>query len=58
MWALGTSVLTASVQGRAEEVRARINAGGVNIIVFGEVAHGENVDVDVEGSVLMCLMTH
>lgn len=51
-------MLTASVQGRAEEVRARINAGGVNIIVFGEVAHGENVDVDVEGSVLMCLMTH
>ena len=51
-------MFTASVQGRAEEVSARINAGGVNIIVFGEVAHGENVDADVEGSVLMCLMTH
>ena len=42
-------MLTAAVQGRAEEVRARIHARGVNIVIFGEVAHCEDVDVGAEG---------
>lgn len=41
MRTLGTGALAAAVDRGAEEVGPRVDARGVDVVVFGEVAHGE-----------------
>jgi hypothetical protein len=41
MRALGTGALAAAVDRGAKEVGPRVDAGGVDVIVLGEVAHGD-----------------
>lgn len=41
MRALGAGARAAAVDRGAEEVGARVDARGVDVVVFGEVAHGD-----------------